>query len=95
MIVLPRRAGGIRASRRGLWPRDLDIMWTPPLEMNAGGRRVAFIGYEWTPQTYRVSDRQVVDLDGSNLRDVDSPAKQHEPAVKHALISAGEFDADG
>lgn len=31
----------------------------------------------------------------SILRDVDSLAEQHEPAVRHALISAGELDADG
>lgn len=41
--------------------------WAGPV-VSPDGTRVAFRGFEWTEQTYRVSDLQVIDFDGSDRR---------------------------
>jgi dipeptidyl aminopeptidase/acylaminoacyl peptidase len=41
--------------------------WTSPA-VSPDGRRVAFVGYEWTPQTYKADELWVVELDGSGMR---------------------------
>ncbi len=43
--------------------------WAGPV-VSPNGRRVAFTGYDWTPQTYRAEQVYVMDLDGSNMRNV-------------------------
>lgn len=45
--------------------------WAAPV-VSPDGTRVAFSGYDWTEQTYRVSDLYVVDLDGGEMRNLSS-----------------------
>jgi dipeptidyl aminopeptidase/acylaminoacyl peptidase len=41
--------------------------WVGPA-VSPDGRRVAYVGFEWTPQTYKTDELWVVDLDGENAR---------------------------
>ena len=43
--------------------------WIGPV-ISPDGRKVAFTGYEWTPQTYRALDLWVINLDGSEMRNL-------------------------
>ncbi len=43
--------------------------WTNPV-VSPDGRRIAFVGYDWTPQTYRARQVYVMDRDGSNMRSI-------------------------
>ncbi len=43
--------------------------WGAP-QVSPDGRKVAFAGYEWTPQTYRVSDLYVINMDGSGMKNL-------------------------
>jgi dipeptidyl aminopeptidase/acylaminoacyl peptidase len=40
--------------------------WVNPMP-SPDGRRLAFVGYEWTPQTYKTDELWVVDFDGSDM----------------------------
>jgi dipeptidyl aminopeptidase/acylaminoacyl peptidase len=41
--------------------------WTAPV-VSPDGRRVACVGYDWTPQTYKADELWVVEFDGTNMR---------------------------
>lgn len=41
--------------------------WVNPVP-SPDGRRIAFVGFEWTPQTYKTEELWVVDFDGKNMR---------------------------
>lgn len=41
--------------------------WTGPV-VSPDGRRVAFVGFDWTPQTYKTDELWVVDFDGQDMR---------------------------
>ena len=43
--------------------------WSSPV-VSPDGRHVAFTGYDWTAQTYRVSDLYVIGLDGGGMRNL-------------------------
>ena len=43
--------------------------WGVP-KVSPDGRKVAFTGFDWTPQTYRVTDLYVANLDGSGERNL-------------------------
>ncbi|TDI35815.1 MAG: S9 family peptidase [Acidobacteria bacterium] len=45
--------------------------WTSPV-VSPDGKTVAFSGYDWTAQTYRVSDLYVVNIDGTAMRNISS-----------------------
>jgi len=45
--------------------------WASPV-VSPDGKRVAFSGYDWTVQTYKVSDLFIVNLDGSGMRNLSS-----------------------
>ena len=43
--------------------------WINPVP-SPDGRRLAFLGYEWTPQTYKADELWIIDFDGSDMRRV-------------------------
>jgi dipeptidyl aminopeptidase/acylaminoacyl peptidase len=43
--------------------------WRSPV-VSPDGRMVAFVGYEWTPATFRTSDLRVIGVDGTGMRDL-------------------------
>jgi len=42
-------------------------MWAGPV-VSPDGSRIAFTGYDWTPQTYKTTELHVMDADGSDQR---------------------------
>ena len=68
--------------------------WAGPV-VSPDGTRVAFRGFEWTEQTYRVSDLQIIDFDGSDRRPLS--AALDRDAVNPIWASSGDrlyFTAD-
>jgi dipeptidyl aminopeptidase/acylaminoacyl peptidase len=63
IYLLDLQSGQIRqlTQRRG--------PWTNPV-VSPNGRRVAFTGFDWTPQTYRAQQVYVMNIDGSNMRSI-------------------------
>jgi dipeptidyl aminopeptidase/acylaminoacyl peptidase len=45
--------------------------WTTPVP-SPDGRKLAFLGYEWTPQTYKADELWLIDFDGTDMRRVSS-----------------------
>ena len=45
--------------------------WSSPA-VSPDGSSVAYTGYEWTPQTYKVSDLYIINMDGSDARNISS-----------------------
>ena len=43
--------------------------WVNPLP-SPDGRRIAFVGFDWTAQTYKTEDLWVIDFDGRNMRQI-------------------------
>ena len=54
-------SGDIRQLTRDKGP------WASPA-VSPDGRRIAYTGYPWTPQTYKTTDLYVMELDGSGSR---------------------------
>jgi dipeptidyl aminopeptidase/acylaminoacyl peptidase len=71
-----------------------DGPWTGPV-VSPDGRWVAFTGYRWTAQTYRVDELWVIGLDGSEMRSL-TPGIDRSPEALHwAADSSGlYFTAD-
>ncbi len=53
-------------------------VWANPV-VSPDGRRVAFTGFRWVPQTYKASDLHVIDLDGGNALNL-SASLDRDPA---------------
>ena len=51
-------------STRGPWSRPL---------VSPDGKHITYTGFEWTPQTYRVTDLYVMNIDGSGPRNLTGP----------------------
>jgi dipeptidyl aminopeptidase/acylaminoacyl peptidase len=43
--------------------------WMNPVP-SPDGRRLAFVGYQWTPQTYKSDELWVIDFDGTDMRQI-------------------------
>ncbi len=68
--------------RRGLWRHPV---------VSPDGRRVAFTGFEWTPQTYRAEQLYVMDLDGSNIRSITGQFDRDPRNIAWAADARGVF----
>jgi dipeptidyl aminopeptidase/acylaminoacyl peptidase len=77
-------SGAIRqlTPRRGLWRNPV---------VSADGRRVAFTGYDWTPQTYRAEQLYVIDLDGSNMKSITGQFDRDPQNLTWAADGRGVF----
>lgn len=64
--------------------------WAGPV-VSPDGRRVAFTGYDWTPQTYRAEQIYVMDRDGSNMRNVSGQFDRDPRNLIWAADSRGVF----
>jgi len=71
-----------------------DGPWTGPA-VSPDGRSVAFIGYEWTPQTYHASDVWVIGIDGGKARKISADLDRDPDALYWAPDGSGVyFSAD-
>ena len=43
--------------------------WMTPV-VSPDGKPIAFVGFEWTPQTYKTDELYVIDIDGTNARQI-------------------------
>ncbi len=55
--------------------------WEGPV-VSPDGRRIAFVGYDWTPQTWKAQELYVINIDGSGMRNISgdldrSPGQLH------------------
>ncbi len=64
--------------------------WINPV-VSPDGRRVAFTGYDWTPQTYRAQQLYVIDVNGSNMRTITGQFDRDPQNLTWAFDSRGLF----
>src|SRR5262245_28047173 len=55
--------------------------WVNPVP-SPDGRRLALLGYEWTPQTYKADELWMIDFDGSDMQQI-SGAFDRDPMQLH------------
>ncbi|HEX9710240.1 MAG TPA: S9 family peptidase, partial [Candidatus Thermoplasmatota archaeon] len=64
--------------------------WSSPV-ISPDGRRVAFTGYPFTPQTYRARDLYVMGIDGSDMRKVSGDLDRDPSSLHWASDGSGVF----
>lgn len=68
--------------------------WTSPV-VSPDGRRIAFTGYAFTPQTYRASDLYVINIDGSEMRQLAAELDRDPGDMHWARDGSGIFFTAG
>lgn len=66
--------------------------WTAPV-VSPNGKQVAFVGYEWTPQTYKADELWVANLDGSDMRQISGDLDRDPESLHWASDGKGLYFA--
>ena len=64
--------------------------WLNPL-VSPDGNRIAFLGYEWTPQTYKTDDLYVINRDGTGMRRIADGLDRDPDNLRWSTDGAGIY----
>ncbi len=64
--------------------------WTRPV-VSHDGKTIAFVGYEWTPQTYHAEDLYVIGRDGAGMRRISGNLDRDAADLRWAPDDSGVF----